>query len=115
MKLALPVLAGALALATVTTAAQSATSASINQQFRDAVAKILNNVKSGNDYLSGLSASEFKAFVSCAQNVMDSAPLARKQYVLAAPNATVERQRFDEVSLDNRAALKQRITSQCAN
>jgi hypothetical protein len=114
MKLALSVLAGAVALATVTTASQAATSASVDRQFRDAVAKILESVRSGNDYLSGLSASEFKAFVSCAQNVMDSAPLARKQYVLASPDATVQRQRFDEVSLDNRAALKQRITSECA-
>jgi hypothetical protein len=114
MKFALRVLAGAIALATVTTASEAATSASIDRQFRNAVANILNSVRNGNDYLGGLSNAEFKAFVSCAQGVMDAAPLARKQYVLAAPNATVQRQRFDEVSLDNRAALKQKITRECA-
>jgi hypothetical protein len=45
---------------------------------------------------------------------MNDAPLARKQYVLAAPNQGEMRQRFDEVALDNRAKLKQRITAECA-
>jgi len=93
-------------------AAQS--SGSINRQFSSAVARILNSVKSEQEFLSALSASEFKAFVSCAQNVMASAPLPRKQYVLAAANQGEMRQRFDEVALDNRAALKQQITKDCA-
>jgi hypothetical protein len=45
---------------------------------------------------------------------MDGAPSARKQYVLAASNQSEMRQRFDEVALDNRAKLKQRISRECA-
>jgi hypothetical protein len=108
------VLAGAMALAISATAGQAAGSASTNREFRDAVARILNSVRPGNDYLSGLSASQFRDFVACAQGVMDAAPPARKQYVLAAPNATALRQRFDEVSLDNHAQLKQAVSRECA-
>ena len=61
-----------------------------------------------------VSASEFKEFVKCAQRVMSAAPTKRKQYVLAASNTGELRQRFDEVALDNRAALKQQITRECA-
>ncbi len=114
MTVKMRVLAGALALAIGTTASQAATNASIDRQFRSAVARILNSVRGGNDYLSGLSASQFKAFVACAQGVMDAAPTARKQFVLAAPNETELRQRFDQVSLDNHAKLKQSITRECA-
>ncbi len=44
--------------------------------------------------------------------MMSAAPLKRKQYVLAASNQSEMRQRFDEVALDNRAALKQQAPSQ---
>jgi hypothetical protein len=108
------ILAGAIALAISTTAGQAASTASVNREFRDAVARILESVRPGNDYLGALSASEFRAFVTCAQDVMDAAPAARKQYVLAANNPSSQRQRFDEVSLDNHAVLKQRITHDCA-
>ena len=67
-----------------------------------------------NDFLDGLSAAEKKEFVACAQRVMSAAPLARKQYVLAAKSAGEMRQRFDEVALDNRARLKQQISAHCA-
>jgi hypothetical protein len=114
MTLKMRILAGAVALAITTTAAQAASTASINRQFSDAVARILNSVRGGNDYLSGLSASEFRAFVACAQGVMNATPTARKQYVLAAPNTTVQRQRFDEISLDNHAQLKKQVSRECA-
>jgi hypothetical protein len=109
------VFAGALAaLILSASVAEAATAATINRQFRSAVARVLNSVRSSTDYLSQLSSSEFREFISCAQNVMDAAPLARKQYVLAAPNLAAQRQRFDEVALDNRAVLKQKITRDCA-
>ena len=90
----------------------AASGASVDQAFSAAVAKILSGVR--NDFLDGLSAAEKKEFVACAQQVMNAAPLARKQYVLAAKNTGEMRQRFDEVALDNRAKLKQQISSQCA-
>lgn len=109
------VLAGALALFMMGASVTHAASASaVNRQFRDAVARVLDSVRSSTDYLRNLSSSEYRAFVSCAQSIMDAAPLARKQYVLAAPNLSSQRQRFDEVALDNRAALKQQITRECA-
>ncbi len=94
--------------------AGAATSASINRQFSAAVARILNSVRNDQPFLHDLSTSEFHDFVSCAQGVMDDAPLARKQYVLAARTPDQMRQRFDEVALDNRAELKQRITRECS-
>ena len=94
--------------------ALAASSASIDRAFSSAVARILNSVKSEQEFLSELSAAEYREFVSCAQGVMAGAPLARKQYVLAAGNQSEMRQRFDEVALDNRAALKQQITRDCA-
>jgi len=94
--------------------AEAASASSINRQFNSAVARILGSVRNQEEYLAELSASEFNEFVSCAQNVMSQAPLARKQYVLAASNQSEMRQRFDEVALDNRAALKQQITRDCA-
>jgi hypothetical protein len=109
------ILLGAAALVIFGTAtADAATSGSINRQFRGAVAEVLNSVRGQQDFLRQMSSSEFDAFVACAQNVMDSAPAARKQYVLAAPNAGAQRQRFDEVALDNQASLKQRITRECS-
>jgi hypothetical protein len=89
-----------------------ASAASVDQAFSAAVAKILAGVR--NDFLDSLSAAEKKEFVTCAQRVMSAAPLARKRYVLAASNQAEMRQRFDEVALDNRAKLKQQISSQCA-
>ena len=95
-------------------AAQAASSASIDRAFSSAVARILDSVKGEQEFLSELSAAEYREFVSCAQNVMAGAPVERKQYVLAAGNQSEMRQRFDEVALDNRAALKQQITRDCS-
>lgn len=93
---------------------EAARSASVDSAFSSAVARILESVKSEQEFLRDLSSSEFREFVSCAQRVMSAAPLKRKQYVLAASNQREMRERFDNVALDNRAALKQRITRECA-
>lgn len=115
MKLRCRFFAGAVALAMGgTMAPQPAAAASTNAEFRAAVARVLDSIKDSNDYLSGLSSAEYKAFLACAQNVMDSAPRPRKEYVLAASNMSEQRRRFDQVALDNRAALKQRITLECS-
>lgn len=87
--------------------------ASTNSQFRAAISKMLYSIRPQQQALADMSNREFRAFVRCAQNVMDSAPAARKRYVLAARNTRERRRRFDEVALDNRAALKQRITREC--
>lgn len=108
------VLTAAALIVAGTTLAEAQSAASIDRQFRSAVARILDSVKKEQDFLRELSASEYREFVSCAQGVMAAAPLARKQYVLAASNQSEMRQRFDEVALDNRAALKQQITRDCA-
>jgi hypothetical protein len=102
----------AVAAAIVTGPATTAGAASVDQAFSNAVARVLAGVK--NDFLDGLTAAEKREFVACAQRIMKSAPLARKQYVLAAKNTAEMRQRFDEVALDNRAKLKQQISSECA-
>ena len=102
----------ALFALTVIGPASAARAASVDQAFASAVAKVLAGVH--NDFLDGLSASERKAFVACAQNVMSAAPRPRKQYVLAASSAAEMRERFDEVALDNRAELKKRVSSECA-
>jgi hypothetical protein len=91
---------------------QAASAASVDRAFAAAVAKILAGVH--NSYLDGLSSAQRKEFVQCAQQVMNQAPAARKQYVLAAPNSGELRKRFDEVSLDNRAVLKKAVASNCA-
>jgi len=93
---------------------EAASSASVESAFSSAVARILDGVKKEQEFLRDLSSAEYRDFVSCAQRVMSAAPLKRKQYVLAASNQSEMRQRFDEVALDNRAALKQRITRECA-
>ncbi len=89
-----------------------ASAASVDQAFAAAVAKIIAGVR--NDFLDSLSAADKREFVACAQRIMSAAPLARKEYVLAAPNTGEMRKRFDEVALDNRAKLKQQISSECA-
>jgi hypothetical protein len=89
-------------------------SASVDSAFSSAVERVLDSVRGQEEFLRALSASEYRDFVRCAQGVMSTAPLKRKQYVLAASNQSEMRQRFDEVALDNRAALKQRITRECA-
>jgi hypothetical protein len=106
--------AGALLIIVGAISAEAASRASIDRRFSAEVARILNSVKDQEEYLAELSAAEFSAFVECAQGVMADAPLARKEYVLAASSRDEMRQRFDEVALDNRAALKQRITLECA-
>lgn len=108
-------LACAIALAVIgATAAQAQSSGQINSQFSSAVSRVLHSVRDRTEYLRGLSNSEFTTFVSCAQRVMNDAPRTRKQYVLAAGSLSAQRQRFDEVALDNRAELKQRITRECS-
>ena len=106
--------AAAATILLTTVVALPANSASIDGAFSTAVARVLNSVRDQQEFLRDLSASEFKSFVACAQRVMSAAPQRRKEYVLAASNASEMRQRFDEVALDNRAALKQRITRECA-
>ena len=101
-----------LALLAAVAAASPAGAASVDQAFAAAVAKVLDGVH--NDFLDGLSASEKRAFVACAQGVMAGAPQARKQYVLAAKSTGEMRERFDEVAQDDRAKLKQQISSECA-
>ena len=93
---------------------QAGAQGNIDSQFSSAVARVLDSVKGQEEFLSELSEADYKAFVSCAQDVMAAAPLARKEYVLAASNQSEMRTRFDEVALDNRAALKQQITRDCA-
>ena len=115
MRVRQSVFAAAAAFIVLSTASpEPAMSASVDSAFSSAVARILDSVKKEQDFLKDLSSSEFREFVSCAQKVMSAAPLKRKQYVLAASNQSEMRQRFDEVALDNRAALKQRITRECA-
>jgi len=115
MRVRQSVFAAAAAFAVLSTASpEAARSASVDSAFSSAVARILDSVKGQQDFLKDLSSAEFREFVSCAQKVMSAAPLKRKQYVLAASNQSEMRQRFDEVALDNRAALKQRITRECA-
>jgi hypothetical protein len=109
MTFRLRVLAGAVALIVI----GSTASASVSSQFNSAVAKVLRSIRSSQPALADMSTSEFNAFISCAQGVMSNAPTARKQYVLAASSLSEQRQRFDEVALDNRAELKQRITREC--
>ena len=102
----------AVAVAVGVTPLQAASAASVDRAFAAAVAKILASVH--NSYLDGLSATQRREFVQCAQQVMNQAPAARKQYVLAAKNSGDLRKRFDEVSLDNRAVLKKAVASTCA-
>ena len=118
MTLRFKALAGAIAFMMVATAvAEAATSAQINRQFRNAVSQVLNNVRSQQPALADMSNSEFRAFVSCAQNVMNDAPLADKQYVLAGRSLSEKRRRFDEIAsrlpLDRGSTLKSKITQQC--
>lgn len=110
MKFSLCAMSVVLALGAAT--ADTANSASVDSRFSAAIAKVLSGVR--NNFLDGLSKSEMREFVACAQRVMSAAPLSRKQYVLAAKNTGEMRRRFDEVALDNRAALKQQISRECA-
>jgi hypothetical protein len=86
--------------------------ASVDSQFRAAVARVLNSIR--NDFLDGLTAAEKREFIRCAQGIMASVPAARKRYVLAAGNASEQQRRFNEVAQDNHARLKQQIASQCS-
>jgi len=104
----------AFAACVVLGSAGGASSASVDSAFSSAVARVLTSVRSEQEFLRGLSSSEFSEFVTCAQRIMAAAPLGRKQYVLDAPNQSEMRQRFDQVALDNRAELKQRISKECA-
>jgi hypothetical protein len=90
----------------------AASAASVDRAFAAAVAKVLAGVH--NSFLDSLSAADKRAFIACAQRVMNAAPQARKEYVLAAKNAAEMRERFDKIALDNRAKLKQQISSECA-
>lgn len=115
MKLKYGILASALAFAIAgASVAEAATSSQIRSQFRNAVARVLNSVRNDTEFLRKLSNSDYRAFVACAQNVMNAAPLARMQYVLEARNLSEQRRRFDQVALEDRARLKQKITLDCA-
>ena len=86
MTLRQKILTSAVALALIaTTPVQAASSASINRAVpRRGRPGAWQRRESAPTTCARMSPSEFRQFVSCAQQVMDAAPLARKQYVLAA-------------------------------
>lgn len=102
--------AGLLALASV--ALTSAQAASIDGKFNSAIGKMLMNLKDGP--VAQMTEQEKKELVACVQKVFGQITNEKKQYILASSGANELRARFDEVGLENRAALKQQVRDDCA-
>lgn len=102
--------AGLFALASV--AVSGAQAASVDGKFRAAVSRMLMNMEDGP--VSQMSEPEKKELVACVQNVFGQITEEKKQYIATASSQSELRQRFDEVGLENRAALKQQVRDDCA-
>jgi hypothetical protein len=102
--------AGFMALATV--AIGGANAASIDGKFNAALNRMLMGMKDGP--VSQMSAPEKKELVACVQKVFGKIPDDKKRYIVDASGEAEVRARFDEVGLENRAALKQEVRDECA-
>lgn len=106
-------LAGALLVFGSAMAPQAASAASLDQQFRAAVKRLLMNLEDGP--VAEMTAAEKKDLVACVNEVFSGIPPQKKQYILDAGSDFAElRARFDRVGSENRAELKQEVTRNCA-
>lgn len=100
-----------LVIGSVSTA-EIASAASIDSELRSAVQRLIMNMKEGP--VSKLSAAERKDLAGCIYDVMSGIPREKKEYIVQAKGQAELRARFDEVGLEDRAALKQKISRDCA-
>lgn len=103
--------AALLVMGSITTA-DFASAASIDSELRSAVQRLIMNMKEGP--VSKLSAAERKELAGCIYGVMSGIPREKKEYIVQAKGQAELRARFDKVGLEDRAALKQKISRDCA-
>ena len=89
-----------------------ASAASIDTELRSAVQRLIMNMKEGP--VSKLSEAERKELAGCIYDVMSVIPEEKKEYIVQAKGHDELRARFDEIGLENQAALKQKISKDCA-
>jgi hypothetical protein len=92
------------------TAAQ-ADAQSENRQFSAIVAKIVAGYDNPN--LEGMSSKERRDWNACVVSVFAGVPQGRKRFVLAGGSRSEQQNRLEQVSLENRAAVRQQITRDC--
>lgn len=92
--------------------AERADAASLDSQLRSAVQRLIMGLNEGP--VSKLSNAERKELAGCIYGVMSGIPRAKKEYIVQAKGPADLRARFDKVGLEDRAALKQQITRECA-
>jgi hypothetical protein len=81
-------------------------------KFNAAVERMLMNMKTG--AVSQMSEAEKKDLVACVQKVFSGIPDEKKQYIASAKDQSELEERFDEVGLENQAALKQQVRDECS-
>jgi hypothetical protein len=86
--------------------------AAIDGKFNAALERLLMNLKDGP--VSQMTNQEKKELVTCVKGIFSKIPEEKKQYIATAANQAELRARFDEVGLENRAALKQQVRDECA-
>jgi hypothetical protein len=81
-------------------------------KFNAAVERMLMNMKTG--AVSQMSQAEKKELVACVQKVFKGIPAEKKTYIATAKDQSELESRFDEVGLENQAALKQQVRDECS-
>jgi hypothetical protein len=104
--------AAASMLVVAATTVTGTQAAAIDRKFNAAIERMLMNMKDGP--VSEMSNQEKKELVACVKGVFGRIPEAKKEYIATASNEAEIRARFDEVGLENRAALKQQVRDECA-
>ena len=97
-------------IATVATAPVRA--ATLDDELRVSVHTLIMGMKEGP--VAQLGEPEREELAACIHEVMSDMPEEKKQYIVDASDDAELRARFDEVGLENKAALKQQISRECA-
>ena len=92
--------------------APGVSAASIDGKFNAAVERLLLNMKEG--AVAEMSQAEKKELVACVQKVFGKITEEKKRYIAEASDHSELKARFDEVGLENRAALKQQVRDECS-
>jgi hypothetical protein len=109
---ALPGVAGVMLVLGSALAPQAANAASLDNQLRSSIERLLTNMKEG--AVSQMTKDEQLELADCVYEIMADIPSDRKEYIVKASGFEELRARFDEVGLENQAAVKKKIQQSCA-
>ena len=105
------ILSATAALFVFGTASAQASAASENRQYSSLVAGIVAGYD--NENLEGMTGGERREWNQCVTRIFGGVAQGRKRYVLAGGSRGEQRNRLEQISLENQASVRQQITRDC--